>query len=159
MITPEQLAKTGTEHSEQVALFQWAALTANERDQAGDHDRANALRLMFAIPNGDQRGDGTHKGAQIAGARLKAEGQRSGVPDVLMAYPLCKADGFGGMSVKAHGLFIEMKQKKLRRDNNPMASCSDEQKDWIVRLSAQGYRCAVCYGWEHARDTIIEYLT
>lgn len=164
MITPEQIAKTGTEHAEQAALFQWAALTANERDQANDPWRANALRMMFAIPNGDQRGDGSHKGAQIAGARLKAEGQRSGVPDVFMAVPAGARiiELGGGKQVsgvwKHYGLFIEMKARKHLRAKDELAGCGDDQKDWIVRLRAQGYSCAVCYGWEHARDTIIAYL-
>lgn len=31
--------------------------------------------------------------------------------------------------------------------------------EWLDALSAQGYKAALCYGWEQAAKTIIEYLT
>jgi hypothetical protein len=33
-----------------------------------------------------------------------------------------------------------------------------EQKWWIERLEAEGYRCVVCYGAEEAFDKIMEYI-
>lgn len=36
---------------------------------------------------------------------------------------------------------------------------SDHQSEWLDALSAQGYKAALCYGWEQAAGTIIEYLT
>ena len=36
---------------------------------------------------------------------------------------------------------------------------SDHQSEWLDALSAQGYKVALCYGWEQAAGTIIEYLT
>lgn len=143
-ITPETIAKSGTEHGEQTALFCWAANYANMVD--------NRLKLMFAIPNGDQRGDGTKKGAVIAGARLKAEGQRDGVPDLML--PVAMNTGF--IKCYYHGLFIEMKRREFetRKDGG----CSEEQLRFHLRLRDQGYYVEVCYGWEQARDTILNYL-
>lgn len=154
-MTPAQLAKTGSEHAEQTAFFQWLAMEAVAHDRAGSVETAAKLRMVFAIPNGDQRGDGSHKGAQIAGARLKAEGMRSGVPDVFCAVPLhiSRADGSG---LWQFGLFIEMKRVGAHTKKN--GDCSDEQLDWHERLRSQGFAVAVCYGGIHARDTILSYL-
>jgi len=73
-----------TEHQEQVALFQWAALE-------GRFDQR--LHLMFAIPNGGHR-------HPVVAAKLKAEGVQSGVPDIFLPVP---ANGY-------HGLWIELKR-------------------------------------------------
>lgn len=160
MVTPEQLAGD-SEHSQQVALFCWAALRLNN----GPPDAINAaLRNLFAIPNGDQRGSGDNKedrkrGAAIAGARLKSEGQRNGVPDTLLAMPHgIKEAHTGGYIGTYCGLFIEMKRPDLKRANDPTHGCSPEQLDWHARLSQAGYAVVVCYTWEEARDAILRYL-
>ena len=75
-----------SEHSEQVALFEWAAWQVNLG--------VEPLRWMFAIPNGELRKP------SVAG-RLKAEGVKAGVSDIYLPYP---AQGY-------HGLFVEMKVK------------------------------------------------
>lgn len=131
-MTPEQLAAPGTEHAEQVALFQWAALNAKQYPQ---------LRRMFAIPNGGSRGD-TERSARIVGARMKAEGVRPGVSDIFLPAPVGNY----------HGLFIEMKRKDGGEE-------SKEQKAFGADMLAAGYGYACCHGWEQARDTIIDYLT
>jgi hypothetical protein len=91
------------------------------------------LRLLFAIPNGGAR----HPA--VAG-KLKAEGVKAGVPDLLL--PVARR--------RWNGLFIEMKSAKGR--------VSPAQKEWIDALDAQGYRCEVCYGAEAAFDAILGYL-
>lgn len=144
MITPEQIAKSGTEHAHQAALFCWAANMAN--DPTTPARAAIALRLLFAIPNGDQRGDGSHKGAQIAGARLKAEGMKSGVPDIFLPWP----------SSGCNGLFIEMKKPGLQTKKN--GGCSDEQVNYIWSLRLAGYDVRICYSWEKAKAAILSYL-
>lgn len=73
-----------SEHDEQAALFQWAAL------HEGTEPR---LRLLFAIPNGGHRSKAT-------AGKLKAEGVKAGVPDVFL--PVKR--GLLG------GLFIELKR-------------------------------------------------
>jgi hypothetical protein len=91
------------------------------------------LRMLFAVPNGGAR----HK---AVAAKLKAGGVRAGVPDLNLAVAR------GGF----HGLFIEMKVGK----NTP----SKDQRWWIAKLREAGYRVEVCYGFEAARDVILDYL-
>jgi hypothetical protein len=94
MITPEQLAKSGTEDGNQAALFCWAALPETLR-------RYPDIRWMFAIPNGGSR-------IISQGARLKAGGVKPGVPDICL--PVRKNAWAG--------LFIELKKLQGRvRDN------------------------------------------
>jgi hypothetical protein len=82
---PWKIAKTPTEHAQQVAVFVWAAQ---------QFQRWPELRLMFAIPNGGERN-------KIVAANLKAEGVRRHVPDIFLPVP----------RAYYHGLFIEMKKK------------------------------------------------
>lgn len=113
-----------TEHYEQVKLFQWAKAQSSKYPQ---------LTMMFAIPNGGQRNI-------VTATKLKAEGVKSGVPDVFLAYP----------SLDCNGLFIEMK--------SPKGKVSENQREWIAGLSAHGYMCAVCYSFDEAKKVICEYL-
>jgi hypothetical protein len=85
LINPADLAKAGSEHAEQVALFAWAALNIPKHPE---------LKLLFAIPNGGLR-------SKITAANLKAEGVRSGVLDIFL--PVARGPW--------HGLFIEMKKQ------------------------------------------------
>lgn len=120
-----QKIATPKEHAEQVALFQWAYVMQN---------RFPELKLMFAIPNGGKR--------HIAvAAKLKAEGVKSGVPDIFL--PAARCD--------CYGLFIEMK----RRGGG---TTSDNQDGWIDALRIQGYRVAVCHGADAAISEIVNYL-
>lgn len=86
MITPEQLAKSNTEHGHQAALFCYFAQ---------NFDKYPQTRFMFAIPNGGYRN------ATTAG-RLKAEGVKSGVADIFLPWP----------TKWKHGLFLELKVGK-----------------------------------------------
>ncbi len=91
------------------------------------------LKSIFHIPNGGHR----HK---AVAAKMKAEGVKAGVPDIFLA---CPRDGY-------HGLFIEMKAGKNRTTKN--------QNEWIQRLLGAGYMVVVCYGWEAAKQEILDYL-
>jgi len=82
--------------------------------------------LLFAIPN-----EGVRNVRNAS--RMKAEGMTKGVPDLFLAIPM---KGF-------HGLFIEMKRVKG-------SNISQEQKDFISDLKAQGYSCHICKGCEEA---------
>ena len=115
---------TGSESEEQQTLFQWAELMSGKYPE---------LFLMYHVPNGGARK------AATAG-RLKAEGVKSGVPDVCL--PVAR----GGY----HGLYIEMKVKP----NRP----TKQQLVWLSELSKQGYLTAVCYSWREAADTVEKYL-
>lgn len=112
-----------TEHAEQKAVIKWFDL------------QYRALRgRLFAIPNGGERN-------AIVAAKLKAEGVRQGVPDLML--PVAR-QGF-------HGLWVEMKRTKG-------SSTSDEQKSWIAFLAEQGYRAEICKGADAARSAISNYL-
>jgi hypothetical protein len=115
----------GDEHAHQVALFQWAD---NVRRQHPE------LRWLHAVPNGGKRSPKT-------AARLKAEGVRRGVPDVLLDVPRA---GY-------HGLRIELKRPGRY-------SVTPEQREWLAGYVERGYRAEVCVGWIAARDLIVEYL-
>lgn len=117
-------AETGSEHAEQVALFAWAE---------NNVERLPALSLMFAIPNGG------HRHAAVA-AKLKQEGVKAGIPDILLPWP---AHG-------RHGLFIEMKYGRNKTSNS--------QQLWLQRLQQAGYATATCYGCDEAIRIIEEYL-
>jgi hypothetical protein len=126
-----------TEHQEQAALFSWANM------QTGKYPE---LRLMFAVPNGSNK-------SMAAAVKFKAEGLKSGVPDIFL--PVARGT--------SHGLFIEMKQRKVKQDTKrnvkgQYPKISDEQKAWLTALSAQGYSAWVAFGAEEAKDIILTYL-
>lgn len=124
--------KSSTEHDEQVALFRWAEVSRHRYPQ---------LKLMFAIPNGYNK--------SMAGAmKAKREGLKAGVPDIFL--PTLGASKVLGR--KYYGLFVEMKRLK------PKGKTSPEQREWIAALAGNGYAVHVCWGWEAARDVIIDYL-
>lgn len=156
-MTPEQIAKNGSEHSEQAALLCWAALAANGQisltgdSEVRDDWRARKLKLLFAINNATGQDNVRH------GARNKAEGVKSGVPDLLL--PVARILQEAPHMAYSHGLFIEMKRRDAYREGKPLQGTSDKQKEWIAALQAENYAAAVCYGWEHARDTILAYLS
>ena len=92
------------------------------------------LRLMHAIPNGGKRDIRT-------AAMLKAEGVKPGVPDICL--PVARGE--------YHGLYIELKRRSG-------SHATDNQLDWLEKLSGQGYKTAICYGWEEAATVITKYL-
>ncbi len=88
---------------------------------------------MYHIPNEGKRSKAT-------GGRLKAQGLKSGVPDV------CLPTAHGGYI----GLYIEMKVKPNRPTEN--------QKKWLRSLRDVGHLTAVAYDWEEAKNLIEDYL-
>lgn len=131
IITPEQLASSGSEHGEQAALFQWIAVT-------GQHTHW-LLNYAFAIPSGGLRHPAT-------AARLKAEGVKAGVSDIFLPVP---RHGF-------HGMWAEMKQPKYRNRKN--GGRSDAQIAFQSAMRLQGYYCVTCYGWQEAARALCTYL-
>lgn len=92
------------------------------------------LRLLFHIPNGGKRN-------AAEAAHLKRQGVKAGVPDVFLP---CAKHGY-------NGVFIELKAGK----NKP----TPLQNEWLQELTAQGYKTAVCYGWQQAAELLQDYLT
>lgn len=115
-----------TESAEQKTLFEWAKRLSGKYPE---------LDLLYHIPNEGRRSVRT-------GARMKAEGLRSGVPDICL--PVAR----GGN----HGLYIELKRVKNSR-------VTREQLEWIEALVAQGYVAAVCRGCDEAISLITDYLS
>ena len=113
-----------TEHEEQKKLFLWV------KAQSAKHPQ---LTMMFAIPNGGQRNI-------VTATKLKAEGVKSGVPDIMLAFP----------SEHSHGLFIELKSTN--------GKVSENQRQWLGALAYSGYQCNVCYSFNEAKKVIEEYL-
>lgn len=91
MITPEALARSGSEDGHQAALFCWCAIHAKEHPE---------LKWLFAIPNGGWRDPATAN-------KLKATGVKSGVLDICL--PIKR----GIYS----GLFVELKRGKNKPTN------------------------------------------
>lgn len=176
-MTPTELAKSGTEHAHQRALFAWAAMAeryclaiANdpksytmkgyaEREWQAINahhpgyikdkkywQQLTQLKWLHAIHNQGH-------GDAVRGARAKAEGVKAGVADIFLPVPK-----FGPLEEDEYytvmhyaGLYIELK----RADKGQI---SKEQSEFAFDMSNAGYKHCFCYGWEAARDAIIEYL-
>lgn len=158
-MNPWQLAKSGTEHGEQVALFCFAAKAHLVGFKVAMHEDAYKmpigilddpaipeLKWFHAIPNGGNRGD-TERSRAIEGGRMKAEGVKPGVLDCF--WPLKR----GAYS----GLYIEMKRRILRNEKNALAGCSKEQIEFGQFVSDNGFKAIVCYDWEEAARALCAY--
>lgn len=139
-MTPEQLCKSGLEHGEQMALFAWIAQYTYA--QIPTNRPIDRLKLLFAIKNVEKSGSAKR------GGDAKAEGVKAGVPDLFL--PVATQNQL------VHGLFIEMKRRVHRTHRN--GGCSDEQLKWQAALRDQGYRVEICFGWEDARNVLLDYL-
>ena len=113
-----------TEHYHQAAVFEWAAMLRN---------RYPILGNLFSIPNSGKRSVG-------AAMFYKAEGLKSGVPDMFLA---AARNG-------KNGLFIELKTKTGKLSGN--------QYEWMIHLQNAGYKVELCRGADEAIKTISEYL-
>ena len=89
--------------------------------------------IIFAIPNGGAR-------HIVTAVKLKAEGVLAGVSDLFL---MCANKEY-------HGLFIEMKAK--------VGKLSDNQKQFIAAAKERNYLAVVCYGFDEAKEVIINYL-
>jgi hypothetical protein len=134
VILPEDLAGD-SEHSQQVALFAWAALNVGKYP---------ALKWLHSIPNGGLRDIRT-------ATNLKAEGVKAGIFDIFLPLPIQTE-----WATQYAGLYIELKAQKRRKEKN--GGLTNEQIEFGGYAENVGYYRCVCYGWEEARDIIIEYL-
>jgi hypothetical protein len=85
-ITPEQMARSGSEDGEQLALFQWIALHSSTYPE---------LKWLHHSPNGGSRN-------KREGAKFKAMGVKRGFPDLTLPLP-CR---------QYAGLYIDLKKVK-----------------------------------------------
>lgn len=165
-MTPDQLAKSGSEAAHQTALFAFIAVahqhgfeTAWQWAKKGDAvllgrpkisvTRAiPELKWLHHIPNGGSRGDDA-KSRAIRGGQMKAQGVRTGVADV------CLPVRRGGWS----GLYIEMKkpsEKPVKAASK--GGVSDDQAEFGAFVQSQGFGWCVCYSWEEAAHIIEQYM-
>lgn len=124
--------RTGSEHSNQVVLFAWAA-------ESGIPE----LKWLFAIPNG-------FYATPAQKAKMKAEGLRSGVWDVFLPIAGKWPDNHWNA-----GLFIELKHEKYRKQ--AIGGLTDKQIEFRKDLECE-YAFVICYSWQEARDAILNYL-
>lgn len=124
-----------SEHAHQAAFFEWASL-----------QRFPGIELLHAVPNGGDRPKVTRTGKggkevtfSPEANRLKAEGVKAGVPDVLWPVPR------GGFI----GLAIEFKYG----DGVP----TKEQRERIDRMQRHGWLAVICWDWESAARVMVGY--
>lgn len=136
--------KQNIEEQHQIALIKWAAL---ERlpDLPHIEPGSKVVDYLVAIPNGGGR-------SKAEAGRLKAQGVKAGVYDLIFALPMSGCPG----------LWVELKSPGFAGNDivppSPRGKVSDEQRAWGKRMGLAGYAHAVCWGWEPARDVILAYL-
>lgn len=97
---------------------------------------------LFAIPNGSfLAGDKRKRGMQMK--RLKKEGLKRGVSDLMLALP----------AGPYHGLFIEMKDA-----GKTYCSVTEDQRQFLERMNNVGYLSTWCAGCDEAILTITNYM-
>lgn len=153
-MTPEQLAKSGSEHAHQRALFARIAEYTNQQKamwSGGKLVLCAQLNLLFAIPNGGER----HKA--VAG-KMKAEGAKSGVYDLFLPVPRDYVERHEEGVTQGHynGLFVEMKEPGRR--NHKDGGLSDNQIIFRDNMQAQGFAMETCYTWDEAFNVLLKYL-
>lgn len=137
-LSPEMMARDGSEHGHQVALMLWAS----EQQRIAGYE---PLEWLHAIPNGGDRD-------KITAGRMKAEGVKSGVHDLFL--PHARGGYFG--------IYIEMKKPEQILTNGKKSAAgalSDTQKAFRLFVSKEGYAAVTCWTWEQARDVLMTYFS
>lgn len=128
-MSPDSIALNPLEEAQQTAFFFWCAMNFAHCPQ---------LRWTFAIPNGGERN-------KIVAAKLKAQGVKAGVPDVMLPVAHYCGERF------YCGLWLEL--KKVKGGN-----VSDAQREWQQYLSNAGYAHRICAGYAAMRDAVKQYM-
>lgn len=165
-MTPEQIAKSGTEHGEQAALFAWAAMAINHGFAAADSEESYKgnfghnfltapearLKWLHAIPSGGSRGDSAQS-RKIRGGILKAEGVKKGIADVFLPVPQFEPLDGGLKAIVCCGLYVEMKRK-----DGSQSDLSQQQREFAKYCELNAYSYQVAFGWRQAANIIMNYL-
>lgn len=106
------------------AAFTWIGLMT---------PRHRILRFFFHTPNGGKRPKGE-------AGKLRAMGQKPGVPDLLLP----RRRGI------YTGLAVELKSATGR--------LSDDQREWLSALEEEGYLTAVCRDLDAVQAVVSKYL-
>ena len=129
-LRPKDLSHQKSESHLQIECFRWLATMFVATEDL-------RFYLPFSVPNGGERN------IKVA-STMKAEGVKSGVPDIMIPYAHTSPDNKPRTN---YGLFIELKVKS----NKP----SKEQVSWSQMLDSQGYRCVLI---NHLDDFKFEIL-
>lgn len=121
-----------TEDDECRCLLQWAAVKR--------HNGLFLVDYLVMIPNRVKL-VGDIRQRAITMASWKRNGFKAGASDYFLALP----------TLQHPGLWLEMKRTAL-------SVTSEEQIAFQATMGAVGYACAICKGWEAAKDAIEEYL-
>lgn len=125
MVTTKNTLPVPTESQEQINLFRMIAYSQNLYPE---------LNFLYHVPNGGFRNKAT-------AGKLKAEGVKSGVPDLCLPAP----------RYPYHGLYVEMKRTKG-------GQVSKDQREWLDFLKSQNYKIAVAKGCDEAFNIIMDYI-
>lgn len=110
-----------SEHQTQAAFFDWL-----------QRQKIEGVDLAYAVPNGGQR-------HPAVAAKLKKEGVKAGVPDVML--PIARG-GFIGLAIEfKHG------------DGNP----TKEQRERINSMQKEGWCVCICWDWVAASRVVVGY--
>ncbi len=107
-----------------------------------NEDEFPFLKMVFAIPNGGKRNIGV-------AVKMKAEGTRRGVPDIMAPIPMPLTDNKFNPEY-CHGLFLETKTEK--------GILSKEQKAYRIFLIEQGYEHIICRSVDELVSATEKYL-
>lgn len=153
-MTPDQIAKCGSEQAHQTAFFAWCAvafrngiLAANEWNRTSKLIETKGcgeprLKWIHAIHNQGH-------GDAIRGARAKMEGVKAGVYDVFLPYPCGQY----------HGLYIELKKPSIKPvKETSKDGRSDKQVEFANDMQMIGYATILCYGWREMANAAERYL-
>jgi hypothetical protein len=153
-MTPEQLAKSGSEQAHQSALFAALALgVAGKPSQAmlalGVRQLRPEALLAYAVHNQGH-------GDAIRGARAAAEGVKPGVPDICLPVPVRRTGTHASFNECWHGCYIELKRPMYATLKD--GGCSADQVKWLLMLRDNGHYTTVAWGWHDALAKIHDYL-
>ncbi len=167
IVTPEQLAKSGSEHGVQRALFAWIRWAEvygfeaawDDDSYAGNYAKppqpVPELRWCHAIPNGGLRD-------KITAGKMKQEGALTGILDIFLPLPIPQMLGL----LKYGGLYIEMKRAESLKDgvrkdkiiDRAAGKTSEPQDEFIAYARRVGYAVSVCFDWRSAAQEIQKYV-
>lgn len=120
------------EHQSQVAVVRWAHLV--RLPSAPDVEAGSTIAsYLLAIPMGGKRD-------KMGAIRLKAEGAKAGVSDLLL--PLSR-QGFSSF-------WLEMK--------SPDGRLTKEQREWLEKMRLAGHRAECHSSWIDAANAIADYV-
>lgn len=180
-MTPEQLAKSGSEHANQVAFFAYCAIAQHHGFAKADLWASGELKFLgkcteeyssnflnkptpatkpipelkwiHAIHNQGH-------GDAVRGAKAKAEGVKAGVADIFWPYQTRNVRFFNKFAITFNGLYIEMKKPSEKpKKETSKGGLSAEQIEFKEFVLLNDYKWCVCYSWQEAVAALKEYLS